>query len=108
MRARDFIYHVDCFRCVACNRPLTAGEEFALRDDVLLCRADYDAVDRGGGSDEQEDSIVDVAASLLGSSAGAEKILHNNNNNNNDEMKDSALTGETKKWCLNLFAYINI
>lgn len=38
MRARNKIYHVDCFRCVICTRQLTRGDEFALRDDDLFCK----------------------------------------------------------------------
>lgn len=45
MRARSSIYHVDCFRCVACNRRLIQGDEFCLRDAGLLCRADHDVAE---------------------------------------------------------------
>ena len=46
MRARNKIYHIDCFRCVACSRQLIPGDEFALRDDGLFCKADNDVVER--------------------------------------------------------------
>lgn len=46
MRARSKIYHIECFRCVACSRQLIPGDEFALRDDGLFCRADHDVVER--------------------------------------------------------------
>uniref|UniRef100_A0A672GD23 Insulin gene enhancer protein ISL-1 n=1 Tax=Salarias fasciatus TaxID=181472 RepID=A0A672GD23_SALFA len=35
-----------CFRCVACSRQLIPGDEFALREDGLFCRADHDVVER--------------------------------------------------------------
>lgn len=38
MRARNKIYHPDCFCCDSCSRPLVSGDEFALRDDQLLCK----------------------------------------------------------------------
>ncbi|XP_013399482.1 insulin gene enhancer protein ISL-1 isoform X2 [Lingula anatina] len=60
MRARNKIYHIDCFRCVACSRQLIPGDEFALREDGLFCKADHDVVERA--------------------SAG-EFVPHNNNNN---------------------------
>ncbi|XP_040018462.2 insulin gene enhancer protein ISL-2B isoform X1 [Gasterosteus aculeatus] len=41
MRARDNVYHVECFRCSVCSRHLLPGDEFSLRDDELLCRADH-------------------------------------------------------------------
>ncbi|XP_061825326.1 insulin gene enhancer protein isl-2a [Nerophis lumbriciformis] len=41
MRARESVYHVECFRCSACSRHLLPGDEFTVRDDELLCRADH-------------------------------------------------------------------
>ncbi|KAK5902257.1 hypothetical protein CesoFtcFv8_007531 [Champsocephalus esox] len=41
MRARDNVYHMECFRCSVCSRHLLPGDEFSLRDDELLCRADH-------------------------------------------------------------------
>ncbi|XP_041853321.1 insulin gene enhancer protein isl-2a isoform X1 [Melanotaenia boesemani] len=41
MRARDSVYHMECFRCSVCSRHLLPGDEFSLRDDELLCRADH-------------------------------------------------------------------
>lgn len=44
MRACDRIYHIDCFRCVTCQRRLVSGDEFAVRrgDGALVCREHYD------------------------------------------------------------------
>lgn len=39
MRARNKTYHPDCFSCEACSRPLVSGDEFALRDERLFCKA---------------------------------------------------------------------
>ena len=33
-------------RCVACIKQLLPGDEFALRDDGLYCRQDFDAVEK--------------------------------------------------------------
>ncbi|KAI1889780.1 hypothetical protein AGOR_G00166460 [Albula goreensis] len=41
MRARDNVYHIECFRCSVCSRQLLSGDEFSLRDEELLCRADH-------------------------------------------------------------------
>lgn len=41
MRARDSVYHIECFRCSVCNRQLLPGDEFSLREHELLCRADH-------------------------------------------------------------------
>lgn len=46
MRARNKIYHIDCFRCVACSRQLVPGDEFALREDGLFCKEDHEIVEK--------------------------------------------------------------
>lgn len=37
MRSQVNIYHVQCFRCEGCNRPLLPGDEYVLQDGQLLC-----------------------------------------------------------------------
>lgn len=46
MRAKNKIYHVECFRCVACSRKLIPGDEFALREDGLFCKEDHQIVEK--------------------------------------------------------------
>ncbi|XP_028408130.1 insulin gene enhancer protein ISL-1-like isoform X1 [Dendronephthya gigantea] len=41
MRVKNKIFHMECFRCVACSKQLLRGEEFALRDNGLFCKADH-------------------------------------------------------------------
>ncbi|CAG5867090.1 unnamed protein product [Menidia menidia] len=41
MRASGSVFHLRCFCCRVCERPLTRGEEFTLRDGQLLCKRDY-------------------------------------------------------------------
>ena len=36
--ARDNVYHVDCFTCNVCDKHLSTGDEFLLKDDLPLCR----------------------------------------------------------------------
>ena len=38
MRARNKIYHPDCFCCGSCSRQLVSGDEFALRDEHPFCK----------------------------------------------------------------------
>merc|ERR1719411_1067442 len=45
MRAKNKIFHLECFRCVACDKQLVPGDEFALRDDGLFCREDHQESD---------------------------------------------------------------
>ena len=46
MRAKNQIYHIDCFRCVACSRQLVRGDEYALREDGLFCKEDHEIVEK--------------------------------------------------------------
>ncbi|VDM79935.1 unnamed protein product [Strongylus vulgaris] len=43
MRARQAVYHVACFSCVACERQLKTGDEFQIKGNSLYCRADCEA-----------------------------------------------------------------
>ena len=41
MRAKNKIFHLECFRCIACHKQLIPGEEFALQNDgTLFCKED--------------------------------------------------------------------
>jgi len=46
MRARSKIYHMACFRCIACKKHLVPGDEFALREDGLFCRDDHEVLEK--------------------------------------------------------------
>lgn len=79
MRARSKIYHIDCFRCVACSRQLIPGDEFALRDDGLFCKADHEVVERAGVLTNGTGNCTDSDNNNVNG--------ERNNNNNNDEKK---------------------
>ena len=64
MRAKNKIFHLECFRCVACDKQLVPGDEFALRPDGLFCKEDHSA-----------------------GSLGPLQLEENNNNNNNDQLE---------------------
>ncbi len=42
MKARQFLFHVDCFRCDTCGVVLKKGDLFGMFDDHLYCRLHYD------------------------------------------------------------------
>ncbi|KAJ8737897.1 hypothetical protein PYW08_000492 [Mythimna loreyi] len=43
MRARDLVYHLTCFTCVACGTQLSKGDVFGMRDGLVYCRPHYDS-----------------------------------------------------------------
>lgn len=76
MRAKTKVYHMECFRCNACSRQLIPGDEFALRDDTLLCKQDHDHHPRMNGG-------VSGAKSKI-----TAQLQSNENNNNNTALAD--------------------
>ncbi|KAF4532283.1 hypothetical protein B566_EDAN007255 [Ephemera danica] len=70
MRAKTKIYHIDCFRCTACERQLIPGDEFALRDDGLFCKEDHEVLEKAGGCVAGESNNNNVSS------------INNNNNSN--------------------------
>ncbi|XP_058459767.1 LIM homeobox transcription factor 1-beta isoform X2 [Malaya genurostris] len=42
MRAKNLVYHLNCFLCFTCNRPLQKGEPFSLRAGKLICQHDLE------------------------------------------------------------------
>lgn len=44
MRAKGLVFHLVCFTCTVCSRPLTPGDYFGMRDDQVYCRLHYEMV----------------------------------------------------------------
>lgn len=42
MRAKDLVYHVECFACYACGAVLCKGDYYGVRDGAVFCRPDYE------------------------------------------------------------------
>ena len=47
MRAKDFVFHMNCFSCCACAKTLLPGDYFGMRDGLVYCRDDYEAIIQG-------------------------------------------------------------
>ncbi|XP_059161518.1 insulin gene enhancer protein ISL-2-like isoform X1 [Physella acuta] len=76
------VYHLNCFRCIMCNKPLVTGDEFAIREDGLFCRADHDVIDRSVTGSPCQD--IGSPGSAYGGNNNNNSGLCNNNNNNNN------------------------
>ena len=71
MRAKNKIFHLECFRCIACTKQLVPGDEFALRPDAgLFCKDCHSVVkneennnntttEAADGSGDLEDDMED-------------------------------------------------
>lgn len=38
MRARNLVFHVNCFCCTVCHSPLTKGDQYGIIDALIYCR----------------------------------------------------------------------
>ncbi|XP_067629272.1 protein apterous isoform X1 [Eurosta solidaginis] len=47
MRARNLVFHVNCFCCTICNAPLTKGDQFGIIDALIYCRTHYSIAREG-------------------------------------------------------------
>lgn len=113
MRAKTKIYHIDCFRCSSCSRPLKPGmycilqtlqhnlakaltqiyvicfvripgDEFALRDGgSLFCKEDHDAFEKFGPPHK---------------APTIENINNNNNTNLSNNNHSSELGSMSGEW----------
>ncbi|KAK9968056.1 hypothetical protein ABG768_002404 [Culter alburnus] len=59
MRTGMNIYHIQCFRCESCNRPLLPGDEYVLRDGQLLCTDHHEFNKLKSGSNNQQKETAD-------------------------------------------------
>ncbi|KAL1266889.1 hypothetical protein QQF64_002564 [Cirrhinus molitorella] len=60
MRTRVNIYHIQCFRCEGCNRPLLPGDEYILQDGQLLCTDHNELFNKfmGTSDNQQKETVV--------------------------------------------------
>ncbi|XP_074858973.1 LIM/homeobox protein Lhx9 isoform X2 [Carettochelys insculpta] len=47
MRARESVYHLSCFTCATCNKTLSTGDHFGMRDSRVYCRAHFESLLQG-------------------------------------------------------------
>ncbi|XP_067057321.1 insulin gene enhancer protein ISL-1-like isoform X1 [Acropora muricata] len=74
MRAKNQIYHIECFRCLACSRQLVPGDEYVLREpDGLFCKEDNEIVERAAQTAHARASQRSSSQSSTHSSVPAEE-----------------------------------
>nr|XP_025039832.1 LIM/homeobox protein Lhx2 isoform X3 [Pelodiscus sinensis] len=47
MRARDLVYHLNCFTCTTCSKMLTTGDHFGMKDNLVYCRLHFETLIQG-------------------------------------------------------------
>ncbi|KAL8593640.1 hypothetical protein ACOMHN_064238 [Nucella lapillus] len=93
MRAKNKVFHVDCFRCIVCNKPLTPGEEFALREDrFLYCKLDNESQERPFSPSCQD---IGSPGSAGGGSSTPNSAVITVNNNNASAVNNNNTTSTT-------------
>lgn len=38
MRAKQYIFHIKCFKCIFCDKNLNTGDEYGIKESAILCR----------------------------------------------------------------------
>ena len=87
MRAKNKIFHLECFRCCSCERQLIPGDSFALRDEGLFCNEHHNKLEGGkdGGGGVVEEN---------GENNNNNKVMINNNSNTSEDGDDKSEEGE--------------
>jgi len=66
-KAQDFVYHLQCFLCIICQKLLETGDEFYLMEDrKLVCKVDYEAA-RAKGEYKIFETFVNIYNDLSSS-----------------------------------------
>lgn len=47
MRARDLVYHLNCFTCTTCSKMLATGDHFGMKDSLVYCRLHFETLVQG-------------------------------------------------------------
>ncbi|XP_065172853.1 LIM/homeobox protein Lhx1 [Atheta coriaria] len=70
-KARDKVFHLNCFTCLVCRKQLSTGEElYVLDDNKFICKNDYEAgnkvaIHHDSGSEDEEDDDNSTGSSVM-------------------------------------------
>lgn len=85
MRAKTKIYHIECFRCSACERQLIPGDEFALREDGLFCKEDHEVLEKATNGENNNNNT----------NISNNNSLHHNEGSNSGKPSSCYFTAST-------------
>ncbi|XP_045487148.1 LIM/homeobox protein Lhx1 isoform X5 [Pieris rapae] len=92
-KAREKVFHLNCFTCLVCRKQLSTGEElYVLDDNKFICKEDYLAGKApthsdsllGSGSDEEEDEESRTANNSSSPAHATHPALHSELSHNGD------------------------
>lgn len=111
MRAKTKIYHIDCFRCTSCARPLNPGNDFDKKNSSSISSGKYFYLNyiliymgsisgdefalRDGGAlycKNDHDNLEKSAQSRVAPIIESNNNTHLNNNNHSSEL--GSMSGE--------------
>ncbi|XP_011503574.1 PREDICTED: LIM/homeobox protein Lhx5 isoform X2 [Ceratosolen solmsi marchali] len=95
-KARDKVFHLNCFTCLVCRKQMSTGEElYVLDDNTFICKDDYlsgktlpighhihgrhggDSLMGSGSEDEDEESSNSISHQHSSSVAVSHLVAHN-------------------------------
>ena len=90
MRAKNKIFHLDCFRCSACEKQLVPGDEFSLKHDELLCKEDSLLAKDFDNNNSIMNNHLGHGLSGPGSGGGGSLhgLLHHNTSNSSEDNSE--------------------
>uniref|UniRef100_A0A1I8BCY8 Homeobox domain-containing protein n=1 Tax=Meloidogyne hapla TaxID=6305 RepID=A0A1I8BCY8_MELHA len=100
MRARQLIFHINCFTCVVCGRSLNTGDQFLLRQNEIFCRPECFMTTL----QQKEELFPPFPPQQFINSIQIPQQQTTNENNNNKFNNDKQLFGGIKQ---NNFSTIN-
>ncbi|CAD5123967.1 DgyrCDS12272 [Dimorphilus gyrociliatus] len=74
---------------MACSRQLVPGDEFALRDDGLYCKADFEVVERGNNNNDSEIVMDNVDEQDVDSDNSSSTAVGQNSTSNNSTISSA-------------------
>ncbi|KAI5721901.1 hypothetical protein M8J76_000605 [Diaphorina citri] len=101
-KARDRVFHLNCFTCMVCRKQLSTGEElYVLDDNKFICKDDYmsgknshaDSIGYSGSEDEDDDDNSSSTTGLMKHHLHSQLGLPGTPETNNNSLSAGDLSG---------------